>query len=162
MGIQKYLFSSIVFLFFFSASRICVDQIYCHYLICLVMSYLSLHLRNHLAQWGCEISKSELLSCIFKLQNKLKCINGQRSHKWTEIAVTWRVSSHVWDIWVPFKRSGNSGAWKMIKMTLLSFTSCKFYFHTIHLIKENAILFVYNSTFDSFTQHLKIYNSECN
>ena len=29
------------------------------------------------------------------------------------------------------------------------------YFHTIHLIKENAILFVYNSTFASFIQHLK-------
>lgn len=62
----------------------------------------------------------------------------------------------------PLKGNGTSGAWKMIKMTLLSFTSCKFYFHTIRLIKENAILFVYNSTFDSFIQHLKIYNSECN
>ena len=62
----------------------------------------------------------------------------------------------------PLKGSGTWGAWKMIKKTLLWFTSCKFYFHTIHLIKENAVFFVYNSTFDSFIQHLKIYDSEFN
>lgn len=118
-GYRNSYFLPIVFLFFSSASRVCVDQIYCHYLICLVMSHLSLHLRNHLAQWGCEISKLELLSCIFKLQNKLKCING-----WNHInglrSQSNGESAHIsWTFEYRLKGSGTWGAWKMIKMTLI-------------------------------------------